>query len=204
MINRIIENKIIAVIRGKDANETYNMVEKIIEGGIKTIEITFTVPDASKLIKRLRDNFSDILLGAGTVINKNQFNSAVDAGAQFVVSPHTEDELFEISKERDILYIPGIMTPTEYIHAKKMGAEVVKSFPAAVLSPAFVKSLRGPFPEAKVIPTGGVNIDNILDWFKAGVIAVGVGSNLTKNKDKIVETSRSYIDKVHSVWNLPQ
>ena len=99
MINRIIENKIIAVIRGKDANETYNMVEKIIEGGIKTIEITFTVPDASKLIKRLRDNFSDILLGAGTVINKDQFNSAVDAGAQFVVSPHTEDELFEVSKE---------------------------------------------------------------------------------------------------------
>lgn len=199
MIDKIIENKIIAVIRGKDADETYNMVEKIIEGGIKTIEITFTVPDASNLIKRLRDNFSDILLGAGTVINKEQFNSAVEAGAQFVVSPHTEDDLFEVSKEKNILYIPGIMTPTEYIHAKKLGAEVVKSFPAAVLSPAFVKSLRGPFPEAKVIPTGGVNIDNILDWFKAGVIAVGVGSNLTKDKDKIVETSRSYIDKVKNV-----
>lgn len=199
MLDRISQNKIIAVIRGNDADETFDMVEKIIRGGIKTIEITFTVPDAAKLIGKLRKNYPDILLGAGTVINEEQFISATDAGAQFVVSPHTENSLFDIAKEKNILYIPGIMTPTEYINAKKMEAEAVKAFPAAILSPAFVKSLRGPFPDAKIIPTGGVNLENISDWFRAGVIAVGVGSNLTKNKDKITETTRLYANKIHTV-----
>ncbi len=183
---------IVAVLRADSPERCVRLAEEIYEGGIKIIEITFTVPEADKVISKVAEKLQDAIVGAGTVLSVKDCEKAIKAGARFIVSPHLSEEIAKIS---NVPYIPGIMTPTEYVKAKELGCEVVKIFPGSVLKPTFIKSMRGPFPEFKAIPTGGVSLDNLEEWFSAGAFAVGVGSNLTK-KGNPKENAKLFIEKI--------
>lgn len=191
------KEKIIAVIRGRTAKNAFEIAKACYEGGIKLLEITFTTPEAEKTIEILSENLSDAIIGAGTVISEAQFNKAIEVGAKFVVSPHLSETLSEIARSRDICYIPGIMTPTEYVKARELNCHIVKIFPGNVLTPSFITSMKGPFPEIKCIPTGGVSLENINEWLKAGAIAVGIGSSLTKGTiNDIKRKAESFVKKI--------
>ncbi|MCD6362439.1 MAG: bifunctional 4-hydroxy-2-oxoglutarate aldolase/2-dehydro-3-deoxy-phosphogluconate aldolase [Synergistetes bacterium] len=192
VIELIGKEGIVAVLRADSPEKCVKLAREVFEGGIKIIEITFTVPEADKVISRVAEELKDAIVGAGTVLNAENCKKAIQAGARFIVSPHLSEKIAETAS---VPYIPGIMTPTEYVRAKELGCEVVKIFPGSVLKPTFIKSMRGPFPEFKAIPTGGVSLDNLEEWFSAGAFAVGVGSNLTK-KGNPKENARLFIEKI--------
>jgi len=199
--NIILQEKIMAVIRSDSVDRCVEIGRSCFKGGIKILEITFTVPDAPKAISILSEEIKGAYVGAGTVITDEQFNIAVKSGAKYVVSPHLSEELAIRSRALETLYLPGIMTPTEYVKATGLGCSMVKVFPGDVLSPSFVKSLKGPFPDALCVVSGGVSLDNIDKWFKAGTAAVGIGSDLTKGTpEEIEERARQYVAKVKSIF----
>ncbi|MBC7331832.1 MAG: bifunctional 4-hydroxy-2-oxoglutarate aldolase/2-dehydro-3-deoxy-phosphogluconate aldolase [Synergistetes bacterium] len=196
-LERIREEGIVAVLRAESVEKCLQIARELYEGGIRVIEVTFTVPDADKAIKALSEEIKDALIGAGTVLTAEQCKRAIEAGAKYIVSPHLSEEINEVCKEAGIPYVPGIMTPTEYVKAKNMGCEVVKIFPGDVLKPVFIKSMKGPFPEFKAIPTGGVSLENLEEWFKAGAFAVGAGSNLVKGNPK--ENARQFVERIREI-----
>ena len=178
-LKRIHEEGLLAVLRGPSKELTIKMVDALIEGGVAGIEITFTTPNALSVMEALAEAFgNEILLGAGTVTRLTQAASAKDAGATFVVSPHTEKNLLRSMVDTGLPVMSGALTPSEVSAARKLGADVVKIFPGSLVGPSYIKALRGPYPDLKAMPTGGVNKGNISDWFAAGVFAVGAGSNL--------------------------
>ncbi len=196
----IIENeRVVAVIRSDSMERCLEIARSCFKGGIKILEITFTVPDAAKAISILSSELEGAYVGAGTVLTDEQFDSAVRSGAKYVVSPHLSEELAIHARAVNTLYLPGIMTPTEYVRASDLGLSMVKVFPGDVLTPAFVKSLRGPFPEARCVVSGGVSLDNIGLWFKAGTTAVGIGSDLTGGTEQEIELkARQYVLKARA------
>lgn len=180
---RLLQNEgLVAVIRGKSADEGSKIVDACYLGGVVCMEITFTVPSAEKLIAEVAEKYdgTDMVVGAGTVLNIEMAEKALRAGAEFIVSPCYDKSLQDYMNERQIAYAPGILTPTEYYQAVCGGAEIVKLFPGDVARPEGLKAIRGPFPDAKIMPTGGVSYDNLDAWFQAGAVAVGAGGNLTK------------------------
>jgi len=193
----IQSEKIMAVIRSDSVDRCVEIARSCYRGGIKILEITFTVPDAEKAISIISRELPEAYVGAGTVLTDGQFDLAIRSGARYVVSPHLSEELAIHSRAMEVLYLPGIMTPTEYVKATGLGLSMVKVFPGDVLTPAFVKSLRGPFPEARCVVSGGVSLDNINLWFEAGTAAVGIGSDLTKGTPlQIEEKARQYSQKI--------
>jgi len=181
-IQKISEKKIIAVLRGGDSCEkVIGAVEALVAGGISAIEITYTTRNPLEIIKRLAGR-KEILLGAGTILNLKDARDAVAAGAEFVVSPCLIPEVIAFGIKKNLLMIPGVFTPTEAYQAMNLGAAVLKLFPGSIGGPEQLKALRGPFPGIQVIPTGGVNKENIRDWFAAGALAVGVGGNLVSKQ----------------------
>lgn len=199
-LKNIYEEGILAVIRGPSEELTLKMVEALIKGGIKGIEITFTTPNALAVVESLAKNFSDdILLGVGTVTETDQPSAAKNAGAQFLVSPHTDKDLVEAMVITGLPVMAGAVTPSEVMFARKFGADIVKIFPGSLVGPSYIKALRGPYPDLKAMPTGGVTKENIKDWFAAGAVAVGAGSNLCPKDwavagrfDDITENARVY------------
>lgn len=178
-IQRIIEEGILAVIRGPSEDLTLKMVEALLKGGIKGIEITFSTPNALTVIESLAKNFStDILLGVGTVTKLDQSLTAKNVGAQFLVSPHTEKKLLKSMVKTGLPVMTGAVTPSEVMMAIEYGTDIVKIFPGSLVGPSYIKALMGPYPELKAMPTGGVTKENIKDWFSSGAVAVGAGSNL--------------------------
>ncbi len=174
---------VVAVIRLHDAKKIFNVVDAIRQGGIKVIEITMTVPNAVGLIKELATSISsDIIVGAGTVTDAKTAGLVMNAGAQFVVSPILNTEIIQLCNAADTACMPGCYTPTEIFTAWNAGADVVKVFPATSLGPKYFKDIAGPFPQIKMIPTGGVTIDNVGEWIAAGAVAVGIGSDLLDKK----------------------
>lgn len=174
---------VVAVIRMKDADKLRAVVDAIAEGGVRAIEVTMTVPGAIGLIAKLAGSLpSDILLGAGTVTDADTARAVIDAGARYVVSPVFRPEVIAACHERDIAAAPGCFTPTEILNAHECGADVVKVFPATALGPQYIKDVRAPLPQVRLMPTGGVSLDNAGDWIRAGAIAVGVGSALLDAK----------------------
>ena len=170
---------VVAVIRMKDADRLRAVVDAIAAGGVRAIEVTMTVPGAVGLIARLAATLpSDILLGAGTVTDVKTARDVIDAGARFVVGPVYRPEIIAACHERDVAVAPGCFTPTEILDAHERGADIVKVFPATALGPQFIKDVRGPLPQVKLMPTGGVSLDNAGDWIRAGAVAVGAGSSL--------------------------
>jgi 2-dehydro-3-deoxyphosphogluconate aldolase/(4S)-4-hydroxy-2-oxoglutarate aldolase len=174
---------VVAVIRIKEPLRLRAVVEALASGGLTALEVTMTVPGAVELIAELAPTMpAGFLLGAGTVTDAETVKRVVDAGAQYVVSPVFRRAVVEACHANDIPAMPGCFSPTEILDAWEMGADVVKVFPATALGPGYLKDLRGPMPQLKLMPTGGVTLDNAGDWIRAGAVAVGVGTALTDAK----------------------
>jgi 2-dehydro-3-deoxyphosphogluconate aldolase / (4S)-4-hydroxy-2-oxoglutarate aldolase len=174
---------VVAVIRLKDPGKLRAVVDAMAEGGVRALEVTMTVPRAIELIRELASTLpAGFLLGAGTVTDAATVRAVIDAGASFVVSPVFRPEVIAACHERDVPAMPGCFSPTEILAAHECGADIVKLFPATMLGPQFLKDVRAPLPQVKLMPTGGVTLDNAGDWIRAGAVAVGVGSALLDAK----------------------
>ena len=171
---------IVPVIRADSADAAVRIVEALVAGGIRTLEITMTVPDAIGAIRIVSEKFGrDVLLGAGTVTSRALAEGSIDAGAEFLVTPCVVPEVIAVARERGVAVLPGAMTPTEVFAAWSAGGDIIKIFPASNVGGAsYLKALKGPFPQIKLCPTGGVNLQAIGDFVKAGASAVGVGGEL--------------------------
>jgi 2-dehydro-3-deoxyphosphogluconate aldolase/(4S)-4-hydroxy-2-oxoglutarate aldolase len=178
-LNRLHDLGLVAVIRGPSLDLTLKLVAALVRGGVPGIEITFTTPDALSVVRALHEHYGDdILLGMGTLTEPEQAGQAQAAGAAFLVSPHTDPELAQAMTATGLPVMMGALTPTEVMLARRLGSDVIKLFPGSLTGPAYVRALKGPFPDLSIMPTGGVSLDNIAQWFEAGVFAVGVGSEL--------------------------
>ena len=170
---------VVAVVRLKDAARVRAAVEALAAGGVRAIEITMTVPGAVDVLRQLAAALPhDFVVGAGTVLDAATARAVVDAGASFVVGPVYRADVIRACHERNAAAIPGCFSPTEILDAHDAGADIVKVFPATSLGPQFLKDVRAPLPQVKLMPTGGVTLDNAGDWIRAGAVAVGLGSAL--------------------------
>jgi len=170
---------VVAVIRMKEPDKLRAVVDAIADGGIRALEVTMTVPGAVELIRRLVPTLpAGVVLGAGTVLDAETAARVIDAGAQFVISPVFKRTVIGACHASGVAAMPGCFTPTEIFEAWEAGADVVKVFPATSLGPGFFKDVRGPLPDIKLMPTGGVTLDNAGDWIRAGAVAVGIGTAL--------------------------
>lgn len=178
-LQTIIDTGIVAVIRGQNPCELLNAIRAIEAGGVEAIEITMTVPGAIDIIREVSSQLrGQVVVGVGTVLDAATARLAILAGADFVVSPVYRQEIVAMAKRYSKLVIPGGFTPTEILAAWEAGADAVKVFPATELGPEFFKDMHGPFPEVRLTPTGGVNLDNVGEFIKAGACFVGVGTSL--------------------------
>ncbi|MDX1699178.1 MAG: bifunctional 4-hydroxy-2-oxoglutarate aldolase/2-dehydro-3-deoxy-phosphogluconate aldolase [Melioribacteraceae bacterium] len=183
IIKWIIDNKVLAVVRLKETDRLLKVIEALVKGGVKGIELTMTIPNAIQAIESTAEEFgSDIMLGVGSVVEAQTALMAINAGAQFVVSPIYKPNIVQLVKGTGKVVIPGCFTPTEIQNAYEQGADFAKIFPADNLGMSFIKSIKAPLPHLKVIPTGGVTLDNANDWIKHGASAVGIGSALVDKK----------------------
>lgn len=195
---------IVAVIRLKDPAKLRAVVDAMAEGGVRALEVTMTVPRAVDLIRELAPTLPEgFLLGAGTVTDAATARAVIDAGASFVVSPVFRPDVIAACHERDVPAMPGCFSPTEILAAHECGADIVKVFPATTLGPQFIKDVRAPLPHVKLMPTGGVTLDNAGDWIRAGAVAVGLGSALLDAKaidsgryDVITSNARRVVESV--------
>lgn len=179
ILQKIEQLGILAVIRGPSPDLTIKMVAALVEGGVTGIEITYTTPSAAEVVRSLDQEFgSRIMLGMGTLTLPEQVEEAKDAGAEFLVSPHIEPTLATTMASCGLPVMMGALTPSEVMKAWTYGSDVVKVFPGSLGGPAYMKALKGPFPDIPMMPTGGVNENNLGEWFAAGAFAVGAGSNL--------------------------
>jgi 2-dehydro-3-deoxyphosphogluconate aldolase/(4S)-4-hydroxy-2-oxoglutarate aldolase len=178
-LQKIEQLGILAVLRGPSPDLTIKMVAALIEGGVTGIEITYSTPNASEVVRSLDQEFgSQILLGMGTLTVPEQVEEAKEAGAKFLVSPHIEKTLASEMASCGLPVMMGALTPSEVMKARAYGSDVVKMFPGSLGGPTYMKALKGPFPDIPMMPTGGVNENNLGEWFAAGAFAVGAGSNL--------------------------
>ncbi len=204
VIETIKREKLVSVIRANDTDDARKAIEILSECGIKIFEITMTVPNAVELIAELNQENSGILLGAGTVLDREQAEKCLKAGARFIVSPAFDAETVRFCVENEIAVMPGCLTPTEVLTAWNAGADCVKVFPCDALGGAkYLKTLKTLFPQIEMMPTGGVSLETIADFFAAGAIAVGVGADLVDlnllkegNGNSITEKARQYIEIV--------
>lgn len=185
VLQAIEDSGMVAVVRGETSEQAMEIVEKCIAGGIQAVELTFTVPFAHRVIEDLARKYGDqIILGAGTVLDSETARIAILSGAEFVVSPHFNAEVVRLCNRYRKAVMQGILTVSEAITAMEAGTDVLKLFPGELFGPSFIKAIKGPLPYARVMPTGGVNVDNVADWIKAGAVAVGAGSSLMKGDVK--------------------
>lgn len=181
IITRICDAGIVAVVRAESGEQARKIADACIEGGVAAIEMTFTVPGAHKVIEELAQTYTngEIILGAGTVMDSETARIAILSGAQYIVSPYFDLETVKLCNRYRIACMPGAMTIKEVVQAMEAGADIIKIFPGGAFGPSIIKDIRGPIPYAKMMPTGGVDIDNVAQWIKAGAVAVGAGSALT-------------------------
>jgi 2-dehydro-3-deoxyphosphogluconate aldolase/(4S)-4-hydroxy-2-oxoglutarate aldolase len=202
VLNTIAASGLVAVIRAENPDQATRIADACAEGGVAALEITFTVPGASGVIEHLAKNSSHrTLLGAGTVLDPETARIAILAGAQFVVSPALNPETARLCNRYQVPYMPGAGTIREVIEAMECGTDIVKVFPGEILGPAFVKAVKGPLPQAQLVPSGGVNLENVADWIKAGSFAVGVGGSLTagaRNGDfaSLTQLAKQFVDRI--------
>ncbi|MDY0294671.1 MAG: bifunctional 2-keto-4-hydroxyglutarate aldolase/2-keto-3-deoxy-6-phosphogluconate aldolase [Acholeplasmataceae bacterium] len=181
VIKRITEVGVVAVVRAEKKEDAISIAQACIDGGLPAIEVTFTVPHADEVIKTLSQTFSDdqLLIGAGTVLDAETARIAILNGAKYIVSPAFDEKTALLCNRYQIPYMPGCMTITEMIKALEFGSDIIKLFPGSAFGPSYVKAVKGPLPQVNIMPTGGVSLDNIQEWVKNGVVAVGVGGELT-------------------------
>ena len=181
VITKICDGGLVAVIRAETSEQSKKITEACIAGGVTAIELTFTVPGAHEIISELAKLYSpeEILLGAGTVLDPETARIAILSGAQYVVSPCLNINTVKLCNRYRVPIMPGAMTIKEVVEGMEAGADIIKIFPGELFGPTFVKAIRGPLPQARIMPTGGVSVDNVGEWIKAGCVAVGVGGNIT-------------------------
>src|SRR5438874_2709080 len=200
-LRRVIDGGIIAIVRSHDSAKLVEVCRALADGGITTVEITMTVPDALDVLRRVRTALGDrILLGAGTVLDPETARAVLLAGAEYLVAPTLNLDVIRLCRRYDKLVMPGCFTPTEVLTAWEAGADVVKVFPADVLGPAYFKALRGPLPQVRLMPTGGVDLNTAADFLRAGACCLGVGGQLVepravaeRNFDRIRDLARQYV-----------
>lgn len=182
IIKKITDGGLVAVVRAESSEQAMKIAEACREGGVVGIEITFTVPGADLLIRELAKQYSggEILIGAGTVMDPETARIAILAGAQFIVSPYLNVEVVKLCNRYRVPCMPGAMTIKEVVEGMEAGADIIKIFPGGLFGPAIIKNILGPIPYAKLMPTGGVSVDNVAEWIDAGAVAVGAGSALIK------------------------
>ena len=200
VLSKLTESGLVAVVRAKSAEEAIKIADACLEGGCTSIELTFTVPGADKVIAELAKRYAggEMLLGAGTVLDSETARLAISAGANYIVSPGFNLATAKFCNRYRVPYMAGCMTITEVLTAMEAGVDIVKIFPADLFGPKIIKDIKGPLPYAKLMPTGGVDVSNVSEWIKAGAVAVGAGSSLTagaKTGDyaKITETAKLFI-----------
>lgn len=182
-IRQLGELGVILVIRCDSTDEALHGIAAVLEGGIRAMEVTFTVPGAPDVIRAVGKEYGDrVLLGAGTVTSTEQAKQAFDAGAKYLVAPNTNVQVIESAQRLGLPMFPGAFTPTEVQRAWELGASAVKIFPASVGGPDYIKALKGPYPDIPMVPTGGVNDETVGAFFKAGAFAVGAGGSLFDKK----------------------
>lgn len=206
VLNQLQDNFLFAVVRGSSQEEGYEISKAAYRGGIKNIEVTFSTPNAEKVMRQLADEFadSDMVVGAGTVLDEVAARIAILNGAKFVVSPSFNEKIAKMCNVYTIPYLPGCGTITEVHMALESGCEVVKLFPGGLLGPGFIKDLHGPIPWVEAMPSGGVSLDNMETWIGNGAWAVGVGSALTKNMknegyDSVTSAAKEFADKLAGI-----
>jgi 2-dehydro-3-deoxyphosphogluconate aldolase/(4S)-4-hydroxy-2-oxoglutarate aldolase len=205
-IQQILEKKVVAVVRLDNYNRAVDVARALAAGGVNVLEFTLTGQGAIEAVSATRQALGDaVCVGVGTVLSPEQAEAAIDAGAQFMVTPALRRQVIATCVKRQTLILCGGLTPTELLEAHEAGAEMVKVFPAELVGPKFVSSVLAPMPFLKMVPTGGVGPENARDYLAAGAVAVGIGGNLVSNKlvaaeafDQITATARACMDAVHA------
>ena len=206
ILARIKQSGLVAVVRAESSEQAAKITEACIEGGVAAIEITFTVPGAADVIGSLVRKYSasgKIIIGAGTVLDPETARTAILAGAQYVVSPCLNWDLVKLCNRYQIACMPGAMTIKEVVECMEAGEDVVKIFPGELFGPKIIKAIKGPIPYAPMMPTGGVSLENVEEWIKAGAVAVGVGGSLIAGAKKgdyasITAIAKQFIEKIQA------
>ncbi len=207
MLEKLLEHKIVAILRGIEDREADGAAGALIDGGIRLMEVTMNTEGATTIIERWRVRFgADAWIGAGTVLDVDYAKRAIDAGAQFLISPNLDEEVIAYGSERGVAVWPGVMTPTEIVKALKAGASAVKLFPMGTLGIGYLKEIRGPLDKVPIMATGGVDLSNIKDYFAAGANAVGMGGKLVSldwikegRLDLVTERARQFTEAIKAL-----
>ncbi len=200
-LRQVLECGIVAVVRSPDSQQLVEVCRALADGGVSVVEITMTVPGALEVLRQVRQALGDrLLLGAGTILDPETARAALLAGAEYLVAPTVNLDVIRLCQRYDKLVMPGAFTPTEILTAWEAGADIVKVFPADVVGPVFFKALRGPLPQIRVMPTGGVDLKTAAEFLKAGACCLGIGSQLVepravaeRNFDRIRDLARQYV-----------
>jgi len=203
VMQRIVDCGIVAVVRADSPEQALKIADAVKAGGVEAIEITMTVPGAIDVIRELKKAYpkGEILIGAGTVLDPETARAAMLAGAEFFVSPYLNQDMVRLCNRYQKVTMPGAMSIKEVIDVMESGADFVKLFPGSAFGPSMVKAIKGPLPYAPIVPTGGVSLENVGEWIKAGCVAVGVGGELTKgakkgNYDEVRETASKFVEAI--------
>lgn len=208
----IEQNGVVAILRGINQAHVLDIANALLEGGVRTIEVTIGTPKVISMIETLSDALGDqMMIGAGSVLDPETARIAILAGARFIFSPTVHRGTIEMAKRYGVVSIPGAMTPTEIVTAYEAGADIVKVFPARAVGPAYFKDVKGPMPHIPLMPTGGIDVANSEDYLKAGAIALGVGSSLVETKDgvtpqsleRITERARLFMEVIRKHRTTP-
>lgn len=205
-LQKIVDAGIIAVGRADTPEKAEALSKAAIKGGVMGIELTFTVPHADQVIAKLTEELPDGVIGAGTVLDVTSARLAMMAGAGYIVSPTYDPDIAKLCNLYQVPYLPGCSSMTEMQRALEGGSDIVKLFPASVAGPSMIKAVKAPFPQINVMPTGGVDLDNLDQWFAAGAVCVGAGGNLvgpgeTGDYDQVTENAKAYIKKLNEIRN---
>jgi 2-dehydro-3-deoxyphosphogluconate aldolase/(4S)-4-hydroxy-2-oxoglutarate aldolase len=208
-LQQVLDGGIVAVVRSPDSAQLVEVVRALADGGVTTVEITMSVPDALEVLRQVRRALGDrVLLGAGTVLDAETARAVLLAGAEYIVAPTINLDVIRLCQRYGKLVMPGAFTPTEILMAWEAGADIVKVFPADVVGPAFFKAVRAPLPQVRLMPTGGVDLTTAAAFLKAGACCLGVGGQLVepravaeRNFDRIRELARQYVAVVKSCRN---
>jgi 2-dehydro-3-deoxyphosphogluconate aldolase/(4S)-4-hydroxy-2-oxoglutarate aldolase len=199
LLQRIVDEGVVAVLRGDTPEQVVRMAQEAIRGGIKVIEVTMTVPFALRAIEELAKTYSrpgadpsgyPAIIGAGTVLDPETARAAILCGAEFVVSPSLQPQTVALCNRYRVPVMPGAMTIQDIQTALELGVDIVKLFPGNLFDPSMIRTIKGPLPQANLMPTGGVTLENIGEWVKAGAVAVGIGSDLTAEAVKSGDDTR--------------
>ena len=202
IIKKITDSGLVVVVRADNSDEAKKITEACLKGGAAAIEITYTVPGATRVIEELAKYYKDeIIIGAGTVLDSETARIAILSGAQYVVTPYLNADVIKLCNRYQVPCMPGVMSPEGVVHAMELGADILKLFPGEAFGPKMIKAIKGPLPQANIMPTGGVTVENVDQWIKAGAVAVGAGGSLTAGAktgdyESITRLAREFVNRI--------